>query len=134
MQMINILEIVTQNKEYYLIALLTAYLVAEVIDWSFGWLNARFNPNVQFESGVALYGIIKKMMYFVGVTLFTVVSFLVVPITVAYAAVITLLIGMIASEINSIASHLGFTKDGKKGEVLRDFISQIFNGKDKSNE
>lgn len=129
MQMINFLETVTQNKDYYLMALLTAYLVAEVIDWSFGWLNARLNPNVQFESGTALYGIVKKMMYFVGVALFTIVAFLVVPIAVAYTAVTALLIGMIASEVNSVASHLGITKDGKKGEVLKDFIKRIFDSK-----
>lgn len=131
MEMINFLETVTQNKDYYLMVLLTVYLIAEVIDWSFGWLNARLNPNVQFESGTALYGIVKKMMYFVGVALFTIIAFLVVPIAVAYTSVTALLIGMIFSEANSIASHMGITKDGKKGEVLKDFLERIFdNGSD----
>lgn len=129
MEMINFLETITHNEDYYLMALITAYLIAEVTDWSFGWLNARFNPNVEFKSGVALYGIIKKMMFFVGVSLFTVVAFLVVPTSVAYTAVTALLIGVIASEIHSIASHLGYTKDGKKGEILRDFIKRIFDSK-----
>ncbi len=128
MEMINFLENITEHKDYYLIALLTTYLVAGVVDWSFGWLNARFNKNVQFESGVALYGIIKKMMYFVGMALFMVIAFMVVPIPVAYTAVTALFIGVILSEANSIASHLGYTQDGKKGEIFKDFIKRIFDG------
>lgn len=131
MEMINFLQGITENKDYYLIALLTLSLIAGVVDWSFGWLNARFNKNVQFESGVALYGIIKKMMYFVGMALFMVIAFMVVPIPVAYAAVTALFIGVIVSEANSIASHLGYTKDGKKSEIFRTFISRIIKGEDK---
>lgn len=111
-------------------ALLTLILIASTIDWLFGWINARFNKNVKFESGIALYGIIKKMMYFVGLALFAVISFLVVPISVAYAAVTTLFIGYLISEGNSILSHLELTEDGKKGELFRAFISRLVkNGK-----
>lgn len=124
--MLNFLQTITENKDYYIMALLTLILIASTIDWLFGWINARFNKNVKFESGIALYGIIKKMMYFVGLALFAVIAFLVVPIPVAYTAVTTLFIGYLISEGNSILSHLELTEDGKKGELFRTFISRIF--------
>ena len=129
--MINFLQGLTENKDYYIIALLTIILIASTIDFLFGWINARFNKNVQFESGLALYGIIKKMMYFVALALFMVIAFLIVPTSVAYAAVTTLFIGYLISEGNSILSHLELTNDGKKGELFRTFISRLINGDDK---
>jgi len=133
MEMINFLQGLTENKDYYIIALLTIILIASTIDFLFGWINARFNKNVKFESGIALYGIIKKMMYFVALALFMVIAFLIVPVAIGYAAVTTLFIGYLISEINSILSHLELTEDGKKGELFRSFISRLING-DKSNE
>lgn len=127
MEMLNFLQTITENKDYYIMALLTLILIASTIDWLFGWINARFNKNVKFESGIALYGIIKKMMYFVGLALFAVIAFLVVPIPVAYTAVTTLFIGYLISEGNSILSHLELTSDGKKGELFRTFISRLVN-------
>lgn len=131
MDMISFLEGLTENKDYYLIALLSVSLVASTIDFLFGWINARFNKNVKFESGIALYGIIKKMMYFVALALFMVIAFLIVPVAIAYTAVTTLFIGYLLSEGNSILSHLELTEDGKKGELFRSFISRILKGEDK---
>lgn len=128
--MISFLELITKNKEYYLMALLTLTILASTIDFGFGWINARFNKNVKFESGIALYGIIKKMMYFVAMTLFMVIAFLVVPIPVAYASVTALFIGYLFSEANSILSHLELTEDGKKGELFRTFISRLIKNKE----
>jgi len=133
MEMINFLQSLTDNKDYYIVALLTIILIASTIDFSFGWINARFNKNVKFESGIALYGIIKKMMYFVALALFMVIAFLIVPVAIGYAAVTTLFIGYLISEINSILSHLELTEDGKKGELFRTFISRLING-DKSDD
>lgn len=134
MEMINFLQGLTENKDYYIIALLTIILIASTIDFLFGWINARFNKNVQFESGKALYGIIKKMMYFVALALFMVIAFLIVPVSIGYAAVTTLFIGYLISEGNSILSHLELTEDGKKGELFRSFIERILKGEDKSND
>ncbi|MBO1003165.1 phage holin family protein [Pseudogracilibacillus auburnensis] len=133
MDMINFLQGLTENKDYYIIALLSVILVASTIDFLFGWINAKFNKNVEFDSGKALYGIIKKMMYFVALALFMVVAFLIVPVAIAYTAITTLFIGYLISEGNSILSHLELTEDGKKGELFRSFISRILNG-DKSSE
>lgn len=125
MEMITYLNNLTQTDDKYIVALLVTILIASTIDFLFGWVNARLNSNVVFESGIALYGIIKKMMYFVTLVLFMVIAFLIIPENVATAAVYTLFIGYLLSEANSILSHLGLTEDGKKGEVFRDFIEKI---------
>lgn len=127
--MVAWLQSLTQVEGMYLIvALLAIILVVSTTDFSFGWINARFNKNVKFESGIALYGIIKKMMYFIVLVLFMIIAFLLVPEKVAIPAVVTLFIGYLVSEINSILSHLELTEDGKKGELFRTFISRILNG------
>lgn len=125
MDMITFLNSITSNDDKYIVALLVVILVASLIDFSFGWINAKFNNEVIFESGLALYGIIKKMMYFVTLVFFMIVAFLIVPEPVAIAAVYTLYIGYLLSEANSVLSHLGLTDDGKKGEIFREFIERI---------
>ncbi len=125
MDMITLLNKITQSDDQYVVALLVTIIIASTIDFLFGWVNARLNSNVVFESGVALYGIIKKMMYFVTLVLFMVIAFLIIPENVATVAVYTLFIGYLLSEANSILSHLGLTDDGKKGEIFRDFIEKI---------
>lgn len=123
--MITFLNDLTQSDDTFIIALLGTILIASTFDFLFGWLNARFNSNVVFQSGVALYGIIKKMMYFVTLAFFMVVAFLIVPDQIAMAAVYTLYVGYLMSELNSIMSHLGLSDDGKKGDLFRDFVERI---------
>lgn len=130
MDMISFLKDLTHTDDQYIVALLATILIASTLDFAFGWVNARFNINVEFESGLALYGIIKKMMYFITLVLFMVIAFLIAPEQVAIAAVYTLFIGYLISEANSILSHLGFTEDGKKGELFRDFIERLLNKED----
>lgn len=130
MDMISFLKDLTHTDDQYIVALLATILTASTLDFAFGWVNARFNINVEFESGLALYGIIKKMMYFITLVFFMVIAFLIAPEQVAIAAVYTLFIGYLISEANSILSHLGFTEDGKKGELFRDFIERLLNKED----
>lgn len=125
MDIIAFLNELTQSDGTFIIALLGTILIASTFDFLFGWLNARFNSNVVFQSGVALYGIIKKMMYFVTLAFFMVVAFLIVPDQIAMAAVYTLYVGYLMSELNSIMSHLGLSDDGKKGDLFRDFVERI---------
>lgn len=129
--MIAWLQSLTATDDRYLLALLALIIVANTVDFSFGWVNARFNSKVQFESNIALYGIIKKMMYFIVLVLFMVVAFMLVPQTIALPALYALYIGYLVSEINSILSHLNLTNDGKKGELFLTFISRLVKG-DKS--
>lgn len=117
---------IKDNIDLYLLVILTMILVANIIDFGFGWLNAKLNKDVQFISSKALYGIIKKMMYFIVLVFFGVSALIVIPNEISLPAIITLYLGYLASEINSILSHLKVTEDGKKGEVFMDFIEKIF--------
>lgn len=128
MDMIAWLQSLTATDDRYLIALLAIILVANTVDWLFGWINARFNSKVQFESNIALYGIIKKMMYFIVLVLFMFVAFMFVPDTIALPALYALYIGYLLSEVNSILSHLNLTDDGKKGELFLAFVSRLVKG------
>lgn len=131
MDMILWIRSLADTDDHYLIALLAVILVASTIDYLFGWLNARFNGKVQFKSETALYGIIKKMMYFIVLSLFMVVALLIAPEKVALPSIYTLFIGYLLSEANSIASHLSMANDGKKGELFAAFLKRVFKGDDK---
>lgn len=117
-----------EDSQVYVIALLSAILVVNVIDYCFGWVNAKFNKNVVFESNIALYGIIKKMMYFIVLVLFMFIAYLLIPPTVAVPTLITLYVGYLLSELNSVLSHLNLTEDGKTGELFSTFIARLLNG------
>ena len=131
MKIVAMFEVLKDDIDLYLIVLLSITLITNIIDFSFGWLNARFNKNVIFKSGVALYGIIKKMMYFIVLILFSIIALAIVPHEIAIPAITALYIGYLFSEVNSILSHLNLTEDGKKGEVFKHFIDSILKGGNK---
>ncbi|MHA6258370.1 phage holin family protein [Sporosarcina sp. CAU 1771] len=128
MDMIAWLQSLTATDDSYLLALLAVILVASTIDFAFGFINARFNSTVQFESNKALYGIIKKMMYFIVLVLFMFVAFLFVPEKIALASIYALYGGYLLGELNSISAHLKISSDGKTGELFATFIARVFKG------
>ena len=128
---IELFSSVKDDIDLYLVVLLSIILVSNIIDWSFGWINARFNNKVDFSSNIALYGIIKKMMYFLVLILFSIVALAIIPVEIAITAITMLYIGYLLSEIHSILSHLELTDDGKQGELFRTFIEKIFKGDSK---
>lgn len=113
----------------WLLFLLTTIMIVSVIDWLFGWTNAKFNSNVVFQSNIALYGIIKKMQYFFVLVVFMFVALLLLPSTVAFPSLVTLYVGYLLSELNSVLSHLGLTEDGKHGDLFINFIKKIGEGR-----
>lgn len=131
MSFVEMFKVLKEDIDLYLIVLLSIILISNLVDFSFGWLNAKFNKNVIFESGKALYGIIKKMMYFIVLILFSIIALAIIPHEIAIPSIIALYIGYLLSEINSILSHLELTDDGKKGEVFRTFISKLMKGGNK---
>lgn len=131
MKYVEMFELLKDDIDLYLMVLLSIILVTNVIDWLFGWLNAKFNKDVAFESHIALYGIIKKMMYFIVLILFTISALAIIPHEVAIPSITALYIGYLLSEINSILSHLDLTEDGKSGQVFKHFIEKIFKGGNK---
>lgn len=117
---------VQEKPDTFIMFLIVAILLAGMIDFTFGWSNAKFNKDVQFISGQALYGIIKKMKYFIMAVFFYFVAFLIAPYELAYSSLIVFYIGYLWSEINSIFSHLGITEDGKDGSLFIDLVKNIF--------
>jgi|SRR5699024_5077575 len=118
-------ELKNGNAVLYLNVLLVINTIVSIIDFSLGWLNAKFNKKVNFISGVALHGIIKKSGYITMLTLFMFIAFLVLPKELAIASLTVLYLGYMWSELNSVLSHLGLTKDGKKGSLFIDFVKQL---------
>ena len=131
MDFVVMFEELKEDIDLYLIVLLSITLITNIVDFSFGWINARFNKNVNFKSSIALYGIIKKMMYFIVLILFSVIALAIIPHEIAIPSITALYIGYLLSEVNSILSHLELTSDGKKGELFRTFIKKIWEGDNK---
>lgn len=107
--------------------LLTLILIANVIDFLMGWVNAKFNENVSFSSSKAIYGIARKMVMFIILVYFVPVSIL-VPSPIGIGALYVLFVGYLASEINSILSHLRMSDDDKQTDLFIDFATKIFKG------
>ena len=110
--------------------LLTLILIANVIDFLMGWVNAKFNENVSFSSSKAIYGIARKMVMFIILVYFVPVSVL-VPSPIGIGALYVLFVGYLASEINSILSHLRMSDDDKQTDLFIDFATKIFKGGNK---
>lgn len=121
-------KMVQDDTEIFLIYFLTVILIASFIDFILGWSNAKFNKNVQFISGVALYGIIKKMLYFIVLIFFMFTALILINHNISIPAIIGLFSGYLYSEVNSILSHLGLTDDGKQGEIFRTFVQRLWKG------
>lgn len=134
MIMIDFLTGLTQNDNDYVMALFVAILVASTLDFLFGWANAGLNKKVTFESGVALRGIVNKLQRYITLVFFVAIAFLVAPTAIATGSIYTLLIGYLASEANSVLSHLGLTEDGKEGDLFIDFLKRIFEKEEKQED
>jgi toxin secretion/phage lysis holin len=115
------------TKIWYILSLI---LIANIIDFLMGWINAKFNENVPFSSSKAIYGIARKMIMFIILVYFIPVSLLVPP-PIGIGALYVLFIGYLASEINSILSHLALTKDDKQTDLFINFVTKILKGGNK---
>lgn len=124
MTLLKLMKMWLENDDTKIIYFLTLILVANIIDFLLGWVNAKFNGKVQFSSGKAIYGIARKMLMFILCVFFVPVSML-VPV-VGVSALYVLFIGYLLSEINSILNHLKLSDDDKSGDMFADFINRIF--------
>lgn len=115
------------TKLIYLLALIG---LANIIDFSLGWINAKFNKNVDFSSSKAIFGIARKMLLLILCVYFIPVALL-VPEPIGISALYVLYIGYLLSEINSILNHLKLAEDDKSTDMFADFISNIFKRGDK---
>ena len=129
-EMIEFLMGYLQEDNTKLIYLLALILGANIIDFLLGFINARFNKEVKFNSSKAIYGIVRKLIMFIVLIYFIPVALLVPP-PIGLGAIYVLFTGYLLSELNSILSHLKLADDGKE-KVFAEFISKIFQKKDVS--
>lgn len=113
------------NDDTKVIYFLALILIANVIDFLMGWINAKFNSKVRFSSSKAIYGIARKLVLFILLVFFIPVSLL-VPYPIGLGALYVLMIGYLLSEINSILSHLKLSDDDKSVDKFSDFLQKIF--------
>lgn len=130
MSMINWLSYWLENDSTKVIYILILILIANMIDFLLGWINAKFNKEVAFSSSKAIYGIARKMVMFIICVFFIPVSLL-IPAPIGIGALYVLFTGYLLSEINSILSHLKLTSDDKGVDVFYDFVEKIFNKSNK---
>lgn len=123
--MIEWLQYWLMTDDRKIIYLLTILLITNILDFSLGWINAKFNRRVTFSSGQAILGIARKIVLFILAMIFIPVSLL-VPEPVGISALYVFYIGYIASEFNSILSHLNLASDDKRGNLIGDFLEKIF--------
>jgi toxin secretion/phage lysis holin len=125
MDMFHYLQKWLDNDNTKVIYFLVLILIANMIDFSIGWINAKFNSSVAFSSSKAIYGIARKMIMFILCVFFVPISFL-VPYPVGIASLYVLFTGYLLSEINSILSHLKLSEDDKSTDKFSDFIKKLF--------
>jgi toxin secretion/phage lysis holin len=123
--MFNYMQRWLENDNTKVIYFLVLILIANMIDFLLGWINAKFNAKVSFSSSRAIYGIARKMVMFILCVFFIPVSLL-VPYPVGIGALYVLFTGYLLSEINSILSHLKLSDDDKSVDHFSDFIKKLF--------
>ena len=124
MDMINWLGHWLETDDTKLMYILAVILLVSVLDFGMGWINAKFNKEVQFSSNVALYGIIKKIVYFMLLVLFIPIALL-VPAPIGISALYVLYLGYLLSELQSVLSHLNLASDDKQNQSFLDFVNKI---------
>lgn len=131
-EMFSYLKIWLADDDSKVLYILTLILIANIIDFLLGFINAKFNTKVNFESSRAIYGIARKMTLFILCIYFIPVALL-IPEPFDVSALYVLYIGYLVSEINSILSHLRMTEDGKSDqtEFFIDFIQKLIKGGEK---
>ena len=122
--MITWLQHLLENDDTKVMYFLTIILMFSMIDLLIGWVNAKFNKDVSFSSSVALFGVIKKMTYFIVLCLFVPVS-LFIPNPVGMLALYSLYSVYLYTEITSVLSHFNLAEDDKKNKLFIDFINSL---------
>ena len=124
MDVLQYLQSYLENDNTKMLYLLALILCANIIDFLLGYVNAKMNPKVDFKSGKAIFGILRKVLAFIVLVYFIPVSLL-APEPIGITAIYVLLGGYLLSELNSILSHLKMTEDGKEN-VFAEFVNTIF--------
>lgn len=124
MDMIDYLQNYLQSDNTKLIYVLALILTANIIDFSIGWLNAKFNPAIAFSSAKAIFGIARKLILFI-VLVYAIPVALLMPDELGIGALYILYIGYLLSEINSILNHFKLADDDKQIDPFIDFFKGL---------
>lgn len=123
--MIEYLQSYLESDNTKLIYFLTLILGANIIDFTVGWINARFNKKVSFASSKAIWGLARKLALFI-LLVYSIPVALLVPEPIGISALYVLYSGYLASEINSILNHFKLADDDKSVDPFIEFFKQIF--------
>lgn len=122
--MIEYLQRFLESDSTKLIYILALILSANIIDFTIGWLNAKFNPKVSFSSAKAIFGIARKLILFI-VLVYAIPVALLMPEPLGISALYVLYIGYLLSEINSILNHFKLADDDKSMDPFIEFFKGL---------
>lgn len=128
MEMIEYLNHFLETDNTKLIYFLALIIIANLFDTLMGWLNAKFNKDVQFSTSMAMFGIAKKIVYFMLLVYFIPIVLL-LPEPIGITALYGLYTAYLLSEIQSVLTHLNISSDEKKNKLFIGFIENVFNPK-----
>lgn len=123
--MIEWLQTYLESDSTKLIYFLALTLGANIIDFLAGWINAKFNPKIQFSSSKAIMGIARKLLLFI-LLVYSIPVALLMPEPLGISALYVLYTGYLASEINSILNHFKLAKDDKSVDPFINFFKGLF--------
>ncbi len=130
MQMIEWLQRFLETDNTKLIYILALIMGANIIDFTVGWVNAKFNPNVDFSSSKAIYGIVRKLLLFI-LLVYSIPVALLMPDPLGISSLYVLYLGYLLSEINSVLNHFKLAEDDKSMDPFIEFFKKIFEKKEK---
>ena len=123
--MIDWLQTYLESDSTKLIYFLALILGANIIDFSVGWVNAKFNPKIDFSSSKAIFGIARKLLLFI-LLVYSIPVALLMPEPLGISALYVLYTGYLASEINSVLNHFKLAQDDKAVDPFIDFFKGFF--------
>lgn len=123
--MIEWLQVYLESDSTKLIYFLALILGANIIDFTIGWINAKFNPKIDFSSSKAILGIARKLLLFI-LLVYSIPVALLMPEPLGISALYVLYTGYLASEINSILNHFKLADDDKSVDPFINFFKGLF--------
>lgn len=130
MQMIEWLQRFLESDNTKLIYILALIMGANIIDFTVGWINAKFNPKVDFSSSKAIFGIARKLLLFI-LLVYSIPVALLMPEPLGISALYVLYLGYLLSEINSVLNHFKLAEDDKSMDPFIEFFKNVFDKKEK---
>lgn len=130
MQMIEWLQRFLETDNTKLIYILALIMGANIIDFTVGWINAKFNPRVDFSSSKAIFGIARKLLLFI-LLVYSIPVALLMPEPLGISALYVLYLGYLLSEINSVLNHFKLAEDDKSMDPFIEFFKNVFDKKEK---